>query len=102
MITKKNPLKSKHSQNNRESLEGTVLRFIREARKLSLLDVATVLNVKAAEIDHFENGRKFYTPDDLEKFLKLYDFSSEHFKQLLLMKKLNKQMVNYFFIQNGL
>ena len=37
---KHNPMIGKHVHNNRESKEGQVFRFMREARKLSLKDVA--------------------------------------------------------------
>ena len=94
----KNPLKGKHSHNNRESREGQVLRFIREARKLSLLDVAKKLNLKEADIDHFENGRRFYTEKDIEIFLQCYDFSIDHFQSLMKLKVLNKQVVNHLLI----
>jgi transcriptional regulator with XRE-family HTH domain len=93
---KKNPLLGKHSHNNRDSKEGQVLRFIREARKLSLTDVAVKLNMKSLEIDHFENGRKFYSPEDVDKFLKCYDFSKADFDSLMTLKVLNKQLVNHF------
>ena len=92
----KNPLLGKHSHNNRDSKEGQVLRFIREARKLSLTDVAAKINLKALDIDHFENGRKFYKEDDLQKFLDCYNFNKEDFKKLLDLKILNKQLVNHF------
>lgn len=95
---KKNPLLGKHSRNNRESLEGLALRLIRESKKLSLKDVALKMDLKVATIDHFENGRKFYTPEDIEKFLSCYDFTMENFKALMLLKPFNKQIVNHFLM----
>ncbi|MGZ3790301.1 MAG: helix-turn-helix domain-containing protein [Bacteriovorax sp.] len=95
----KNPKLGKHSHNNRESIEGTALRLIRESRKYSLKDVAEKMNVKVADIDHFENGRKFYTPQDIEKFLLCYDFSPQNFKELLELKVLSKQLVNHFILK---
>lgn len=92
----KNPTSGKHSHNNRDSREGQVLRFIREARKLSLKDVAVKMNLKALDIDHFENGRKFYNADDINKFLACYNFSQENFKEIMEFKILNRQMVNHF------
>lgn len=92
----KNPILGKHSHNNRESREGQVLRFIREARKLSQKDVAAKMNLKTLDIDHFENGRKFYTEDDINNFLQCYEFKKEDFKSLLNLKTLNKQLVNHF------
>lgn len=95
---KSRPLKSKHSHNNRESREGEVLRFVREARKLSLIDVAAKLNLKSIEIDHFENGRKFYTADDINTFLECYHLSKEDFQKIMNFKILTKQLVNHFLI----
>jgi transcriptional regulator with XRE-family HTH domain len=96
---KKNPLLGKHSHNNRESLEGQTLRLIRESLKLSLKDVALKMNLKVAEIDHFENGRKFYTEDDILKFLSCYNFSLEDFKATMALKPYNKQIVNHFLMK---
>ena len=95
----KTEIPGKHSQNNRDSREGQVLRFVREARKLSLKDVASKLNLKSLDIDHFENGRKFYSPEDIAKFLNCYDFGTENFKALLELKVLNKQLVNHFLLK---
>jgi transcriptional regulator with XRE-family HTH domain len=95
----KNPELGKHSHNNRESREGQALRFIREAKKLSLKDVAALTNLKVADIDHFENGRKFYVSEDVNKFLLCYDFSQENFKALMELKVLNKQLVNHFLLK---
>lgn len=95
---KKNPQLGKHSHNNRESLEGEALRLIRESKKLSLKDVALKMNLKASVIDHFENGRKFYTEEDIQLFLKCYDFGAEDFKALLEIRPLNKQIVNHFLM----
>lgn len=97
MINK--PLKSKHSQNNRESREGQVLRFIREARKLSLKEVGTMLGFREIDIDHFENGRRFYTTEEIEKFLQCYHLSQEHFTSLMNLKLLNKQLVNHYLLK---
>lgn len=90
----------KHAHNNRESKVGLVLRFVREFRKLSLKDVAEKTNLKAQDIDHFENGRRFYTPEDIEMFLALYNFSQEHYQALLEMKILNRSIFNLYVIQH--
>ena len=95
----KNLLLGKHSHNNRDSREGQVLRYVREARKYSLKDVAAKLNLKSLEIDHFENGRKFYSSEDVEKFLVCYDFSRANFKDIMELKVLNKQLVNHFLMK---
>lgn len=95
----KDQLLGKHSHNNRDSREGQVLRFVREARKLSLKDVALKLNLKSLDIDHFENGRKFYSSEDVEKFLVCYDFSLLNFKSIMALKVLNKQLVNHFLMK---
>ena len=93
---KKNPILGKHSHNNRDSREGQVLRFIRETRKLSLQDVALRLGLKSIEIDHFENGRKFYSHEDVDNFIQCYEFSKVNFKTIMELKILNKQLVNHF------
>lgn len=98
---KKNPLLGKHSHNNRESLEGTAMRLLREYKKLSFVDVALKMNMKAAVVDHFENGRKFYTTEDIAKFLECYDFSPEDFGQLLKLRPLNRTIANHFFMGLG-
>ena len=95
----KNPKLGKHSHNNRESKEGTLLRLIREFKKLSLNDVAQKLNLKVAEVDHFENGRKFYTEEDIQMFLASYDVSRDDFNSLLNLKIINKVLVNHFLMQ---
>jgi len=97
---KHNPMIGKHVHNNRECKEGQVLRFIREVRKLTLLDVAKMINKKAMDIDHYENGRRFYTPEEIDMFLGLYNFKKEHFTELLNMKMLNKQIVNHYIIKH--
>lgn len=93
---KKDPTMGKHSHNNRESKEGMVLRMVREARKLSLKDVAVKLNLKSLEVDHFENGRKFYTAGDIEMFLACYDLKKDDFDAIMKMKVLNKQLLNHY------
>lgn len=97
---KHNPMIGKHVHNNRESKEGQILRFVREVRKLSLKDVADKIKVKAMDIDHYENGRRFYKPEELDMFLKLYDFNQEDFNALLGLKVINKQIVNHYMIKN--
>ncbi|MBC7429775.1 MAG: helix-turn-helix transcriptional regulator [Bacteriovorax sp.] len=92
----KDPTMGKHSHNNRDSREGQILRFVREARKLSLKDVALKMDMKAIDIDHFENGRKFYGEADINKFLVCYDFKMTDFQEIMGFKILNKQMVNHF------
>lgn len=95
----KDPKLGKHSHNNRESKEGALLRLIREFKKLSLNDVAQKLNLKVAEVDHFENGRKFYKEEDIQMFLTCFDVSREDFNRLLNLKVINKVLVNHFLMQ---
>ena len=54
------------------------------------------MNLKAIDIDHFENGRKFYNAEDINKFLVCYNFNQDDFKTIMDFKILNKQMVNHF------
>lgn len=98
---KKDPKLGKHSHNNRESKEGSILRIIREYKKLSLNDVAQRLNLKVAEVDHFENGRKFYTQEDIQKFLECYEISNDDFSSLKNLKIINKILINHFLMKNN-
>ena len=43
----------KHTHNDRESLEGKLLSFIREYRKLSQLEVAEKLGIKKTVVNHY-------------------------------------------------
>lgn len=95
---KKNQALGKHTHNNRESREGEILKYIREARKLSLLDVAQRLNLKAVDVDHFENGRKFYTENDLKMFLNEYKIEKEFFQKILSLKVMNRQVLNHLML----
>ncbi len=88
--------------NGTQSKEGQLLRFIREVRKLSLKDVAAQIQMKALEVDHLENGRRFYTPEEIDLFLVAYQFPKENFNELLGLKILNKQIVNHYFINHKL
>jgi len=88
--------------NGTQSKEGQLLRFIREVRKLSLKDVAAKVQMKALEVDHLENGRRFYTPEEIDLFLAVYQFPKENFNELLGLKILNKQIVNHYFINHKL
>jgi len=88
--------------NGTQSKEGQLLRFIREVRKLSLKDVAAKIQMKALEVDHLENGRRFYTPEEIDLFLATYQFPKENFNELLALKILNKQIVNHYFINHKL
>lgn len=95
---KKNQALGKHSHNNRESREGQILRYIREARKLSQIDVAKKLNLKAVDVDHFENGRKFYTNDDLEMFLNEYKIEKDFWEKVFGLKIINRQILNHLML----
>ena len=95
-----NPMIGKHVHNNRESKEGQILRFVREVRKLSLTDVAVKIQLKAMDIDHYENGRRFYTPEEIDMFLNLYQFKKEDFVYLMSLKVVSKQIVNHYMINH--
>lgn len=90
----------KHQHNNRESKVGEVLRFVREHRKLSLKNVAEKTELKAQDVDHFENGRRFYSPEDIEMFLAVYQFPKEHFLALTEIKLLNRSIFNLYVIKH--
>jgi hypothetical protein len=63
-----------------------------------LQDVSEKLKLKSIDVDHLENGRKFYQPEDIEMFLSHYNFAKEDFYSLLSLKVLNKQIVNHIII----
>lgn len=93
-----NQKQGKHAHNNRESLEGKLLSFIREYRKLSQAEVAEKLGMKKAVIDHLENGRKFYTQEEINLFLNCYSVSPTDFSNLLNMKNLKKTVVSHYLM----
>jgi transcriptional regulator with XRE-family HTH domain len=96
---KKDPTQGRNSHNNKDSRAGTILCYIREARKLSLKDAASLFKLKALEVDHLENGRRFYTEEEINMFLKGYEFSTKDFQSLMNFKFLSKQIVNHFILQ---
>jgi transcriptional regulator with XRE-family HTH domain len=81
------------------SREGIALRFMREEKKLSLPIVAQMTGIRAAVIDHMENGRKILTAKDIEIFLLSYGFDQKTFSELLEIKLLNKQAANLYFLK---
>lgn len=81
------------------SLDGFILRLMREEKKLSLPNVAKMTGFKAAAIDHMENGKKIITEEDIKLFLNCYQFSLEVFNDLKAIKNLNKQSANLYFIK---
>ena len=95
----KNPKLGKHTHNNRESKIGLVLRLVREAKRYSMQDIAKKLDLKVADIDHLENGRKFYTEADVEKFLECLELKKTDYQALLDMKVITKSIVNHFLIR---
>ncbi len=75
-----------------------VLRFMREKRKLSLLDVGKKTGIKPKDIDYMENGKKIISEDQLQIFLKCYRFSFEVYSELLALNPLNKLAANHYFL----
>ncbi len=86
-------------QPNQNSRQGMVLRFIREEKKLSLPIVAKIVGIKAAAIDHMENGRKIITEKDVQLFLNCYGISQNIFLEILEIKLLTKHAVNLYFLK---
>ena len=91
-----------NSQSNSHPPQGLVLRFMREKRKLSLLNVGRQLGVKPKVIDHIENGRKIIPEDEIITFLEYYKFSIETFNEMVKLKPLTNKITNHYFLTRKL
>ena len=80
--------------------ESLVLRFMREKRKLTLLNVGKQIEIKPKTIDHIEKGNKVVTEAEILLFLKCYNFSLEYFNEVIKIQPLTKQTANHYFLLN--
>lgn len=71
------------------SKEASVLKYLREARKLSIRSAAKVIGVSDTKINHAENGRCDLNPGLILKLLNGYGYTYEEFIELV---KGNKKM----------
>ena len=81
MKTKKK--KTRRSDTKIITKEASVLKYLRESRKLSIRNAAKVIGVSDTKVNHLENGRCDLTPKLTLKFLDGYGFSYEEFMDLL-------------------
>jgi len=85
-------------KSNNLSPQVLVLRFMREKRKLSLVEATKKTGIKSKVIDHMEQGRQITSEEQLRLFLKCYKFSFEVYSELLELRPLNKVSVNHYFL----
>jgi transcriptional regulator with XRE-family HTH domain len=63
--------------------EASVLKYLRESRKLSMRKAARITGLSEAKINHAENGRCDLAPKIILKIISGYGYSYEHFMQLV-------------------
>jgi len=63
--------------------EATLLKFMRESRSLSMRNVAPMMGVSEATVNHSENGRRDLDDKMIKKFLKVYGYTWEEFQGML-------------------
>ncbi len=63
--------------------EASLLKFMRESRHLSMRRVAPILGLSEATVNHSENGRRDIDEKLIKRFLKVYGYSYEEFKNML-------------------
>lgn len=76
-------VKTRRSDTKLVTKEGTLLKYLRESRSLSMRKAASVIGVSEATINHSENGRKDLTDELITRFLKAYGYSKKEFKRML-------------------
>ncbi len=81
-----------------QSPQSLTLRFMRENRKYTLLFVGAQLKIKPKTLDHMEHGRKVISEEQLQILLRFYDYSVQTFEEMCLIKPLNKQSANHYFL----
>jgi len=63
----------------RVTRQAQVLKYLREAKKLSMRELATLAGVSSSTINHAENGRLDLKPDFVLKLLDIYGYSYSKF-----------------------
>jgi transcriptional regulator with XRE-family HTH domain len=76
---KKIKKKKRRSDTKIITREATVLRIMRESRKLSMRRAATLVGVSDTFINHLEHGRLDLRPEIIHKLLITYGYSYEEF-----------------------
>ncbi len=85
MNTKKK--KTRRSDTKILTKEASVLKYLRESRKLSIRNAAKVIGVSDTKVNHIENGRCDLNPQLTLKFLNGYGYTYEEFMELINGKK---------------
>jgi plasmid maintenance system antidote protein VapI len=76
---KKTKPKKRRSDSKVMTKEASVLKIMRETRKLSMRRAATLIGVSDSFINHAENGRLDLTPAIILKLVTAYGYSYEEF-----------------------
>src|SRR5690606_36725517 len=75
--------KKRRSDTKLMTKEANLLKFMRESRNLSMRRVAPIMGVSEATVNHSENGRRDLDEKMIKRFLKVYGYSWDEFKQML-------------------
>jgi len=77
--------KKKHRRSDTKIMtkEASLLKFMRESRNLSMRRVAPIMGLSEATVNHSENGRRDLDKKIIERFLKVYGYTWEEYKQML-------------------
>ena len=62
------------------SLDGAVLKYIREKRELSLVEAAQKIGISVRHICFLENGRRLIDPDLKDRAMKAYGYTPSSFR----------------------
>ncbi len=81
MKTKKK--KTRRSDTKVMTKEASVLKYLRESRKLSIRNAAKIIGVSDTKVNHIENGRSDLRPQLTLKFLTGYGYTYEEFMELI-------------------
>lgn len=63
--------------------EAKTLKFLREARGLSMRKAGLILGTSDAFVNHSEHGRIDLTPNIIMRFLNAYGFEYDYFKKIV-------------------
>lgn len=85
---KANEIKTKRKKKRRSdhkfmTKEASLLKFMRESRFLSMRRVAPILGLSEATVNHSENGRRDLDDALIKRFLKVYGYTWDEFKEML-------------------
>jgi len=75
--------KTRRSDRKVMTKEASLLKFLRESRSLSMRQVAKIINLSEATINHAENGRRDLDEKIISQFLTIYGYSHQEFTKML-------------------